>query len=817
MKEEIFKVEGMTCASCQAHVEKAVKDLKGVSSVQVSLLSNEMKVSYDENEVDASKITLAVDKGGYKAYLKNQKQDSVVEKNNESKNKLINLIVSIAFTVLLMYVSMGEMIGIPVPSFITENKVGFMFTQLLLTVPVIALNFYYFKDGIKHLFRLNPNMNSLVSLGAIAALIYGIVSIYMVSYGIQTGNEELVHLYFHNLYFDSVNMILTFVSLGKFLESKSKDKTKEAITKLAQLSPSTARVVEDGQEKEVKLEEVRKGQIIRVKPFETISLDGEIIKGESSIDESNITGESIPVFKSVGDKVISSTQNKGGSFDFIATSTNEDSTINTIIKLVNEAASSKAKISRLVDKVSLVFVPAVISISLICLLIYLLLGKGAEYSFNIAISVLVVACPCALGLATPVAIMVGSGKGASLGILIKSATVLENACKVDTVVFDKTGTITKGQIKVEKVIHLKEKDGLDSILYSLESKSEHPLSEAVVRRFKDEVELRDVDDFESVPGYGIKGKIDNKTYYVGSYKYLNKIVNDSSLESEIEKYSLEGYTSLILFDEEEALSITLARDEIKEESKLAIRELKRKKIDSYMLTGDNRYVAKKIASEVGIDEANVYYEVLPQDKKTIVDKLRKEGKIVAMVGDGVNDAPSLMSSDLGIAIGNGTDVAISSSDVVLLHNSILDVCNVLGLSKKTMNNIRINLFWAFFYNLIAIVIATGAFSFIGITLNPMIASLLMAFSSVFVVTNSLLINTYKPLKKEEKKMEEIVLNVEGMMCKHCQKHVFDALSKVEGVVEVEVSLENKKALIKGTNLDKAALIKAVVDEGYEAK
>ncbi|MCI5631989.1 MAG: heavy metal translocating P-type ATPase, partial [Bacilli bacterium] len=581
-------------------------------------------------------------------------------------------------------------------------------------------------------------------------------------------------------------------------------------TKLAQLSPSTARVVIDGQEKEVKLEEVRKGQIIRVKPFETISLDGEIIKGESSIDESNITGESIPVFKSVGDKVISSTQNKGGSFDFIATSTNEDSTINTIIKLVNEAASSKAKISRLVDKVSLVFVPAVISISLICLLIYLLLGKGAEYSFNIAISVLVVACPCALGLATPVAIMVGSGKGASLGILIKSATVLENACKVDTVVFDKTGTITKGQIKVEKIIHLKEKDGLDSILYSLESKSEHPLSEAVVRRFKDEVELRDVFDFESVPGYGIKGKIDNKTYYVGSYKYLNKIVNDSFLESEIEKYSLEGYTSLILFDEEEALSITLARDEIKEESKLAIRELKRKKIDSYMLTGDNRYVAKKIASEVGIDEANVYYEVLPQDKKTIVDKLRKEGKIVAMVGDGVNDAPSLMSSDLGIAIGNGTDVAISSSDVVLLHNSILDVCNVLGLSKKTMNNIRINLFWAFFYNLIAIVIATGAFSFIGITLNPMIASLLMAFSSVFVVTNSLLINTYKPLKKEEKKMEEIVLNVEGMMCKHCQKHVFDALSKVEGVVEVEVSLENKKALIKGNNLDKAALIKAVV-------
>lgn len=819
MKDK-FNVEGMTCASCQTHVEEAVRKIPGVESVNVNLLQNTMDVSYDEKRVNSKMITTSVSKEGYKAFKDGEKTNI----ESKSNNMLVRLLVSLVFSIVLMYVAMGKMIGIPTPSYFESNKLGFVFLQLLLLIPVIVVNYSYFVDGYNKLIKLKPNMNSLVSLGATASTLYGVVSLFIMFDAVISGNNAVVNEYASTLYFDSAAMILTFVTLGKFLESKSKDKTKEAIESLVKLSPKEARVIENGKEIVKNVKDILINDIVLVKPYETIGMDGVIVDGETYINEANITGESMPVYKKKNDKVISSTINQNGTISFKVTSLQKDSTIQTIINLVNEASSSKAPISRLVDKVSLFFVPFVIAVSLLCLVIYTALGYPSSYVFNITISILVVSCPCALGLATPVAIMVGSGKGASLGLLIKSATSLETASKIKAIVFDKTGTLTKGKPAVKQIVNYSSlsEDELISLFYSLEDKSEHPLSNAV-KEFASTHNINkvEVSEFFIAPGFGLKGKIKNEVYMIGSLSYVRNILkkNYEHLRKDVEKYSSSGYTPLVLFTKEKVLGMLLVQDEMKENSKKTIELLQSKNIEVFMLTGDNKYVAYDIGKKLGIKEENIFYEVLPSSKQDKILELKKKYQYVSMVGDGVNDAPSLMSSSLGIAVKEGTEVAISSADIVLLHDDIMEVYNSYMLSRKVMTNIKINLFWAFFYNLVGITLATGAFASMKILINPMIAAILMSFSSVFVVTNSLFINTFKPYgkRKEKIKMEEKEFYVPDMMCKHCVAHIESALKDVPNVKKIDISLETKKVVVKGTDLDESVLIAAINKSGYEVK
>lgn len=824
MEKEKYKIYGMSCASCQAHVQTAVEKLKGVHYCNVNLLLNSMEVSYDDNILNSKLIIEAVKKAGYKAKLENKNNIKSDTKEKTVDKDLIKLIISIFFLVLLMYVSMGHMIGLPLPSFLIkeENSIYLASIQLFLTLPSVIIYFKYFISGYQKLFKLKPNMDSLVALGASASLIYGLVAISMLIIAKSTNNSEMMHNYMHNLYFESAATILTLVSLGKYLEKLSKKKTTLAIEKLIDLSPKKARIIEEnGDEKEILANEVKIKQIVIVKKGEAIPVDGLIIEGQASIDESNINGESIPLYKKEGDKVYSSTIISSGYIKIKATKVGEDTSINTIIRLVEEASASKAPISKLVDKISLFFVPIIMLISLISFICFMLSYKNFELAFNIAISVLVIACPCALGLATPVAIMVASGKAAENGLIIKNAEILEKTHLIKIIVLDKTGTITEGKPEMIDFICLSnemKKDDILSNVYSLESLSEHPLSNAINDYCqKNNIEKKDILDYKTIEGIGIKGKVDDKTIYIGNKKIIEE--NDAHKDELIkllDRFSSEGKTVLFIKENENVVALLTCKDKVKQNSKEAINKLHKLGIKVIMLTGDNLKTANSIAKECNIDE--VYAEVLPIQKQEIIKKLKIDKKhLVSMVGDGVNDALALTSSDLGIALESGSDAAIECADIVLKRNDLLDVYYAIKLSKRTYATIITNLFWAFIYNIIGVVLASGIFyPAFKIKLTPMIGSLAMSFSSVFVVLNALTINLFK--KKEGKqKMKEINLEIEGMMCEHCVKHVTEVLKSNKNADFVKVDLKNKHALIKGSNLNVASLIKSVTDIGYKAK
>ena len=826
MTKTKFDIQGMTCSSCSSHVERAVKKLEGIKSVNVNLLSNNMVVDYDENTLNDSKIIQAVIDAGYgvstyveKEKNKTKKQEDKKEDNIKSmKNRLV---ISICFLVPLMYIAMNHMLyewfELPILKFFhgNENALAFGFTQFLLLLPIVYVNRNYFIIGFKRLFKRSPNMDTLIALGSSAAIIYGIFAIYMIGYGLGHNQIELVERYRADIYFESAGTILTLITVGKYLETKSKGKTSDAINKLINLAPKVSTVIREEKEIEINVDEIIVGDIILIKPGASIPVDGTIIEGTSAVDEASITGESIPVEKMVGSKVVSGTINKNGYFKMKATKVGDDTTLSQIIKLVEEASNSKAPISRLADKVSGIFVPVVIAIAILAAVFWLLQGQSFEFALSIGIAVLVISCPCALGLATPVAIMVGTGKGAQQGILIKSAEALELLHLADTVVLDKTGTITEGKPKVTDIVsNIGEKELL-KVAGSLEKNSEHPLAEAVIERAKaDKIELIEINDFTSVSGRGVSGKINEIKYFAGNISFMKENnINTETIEQNAQEFLKKGKTVLYFADENDIIGIIAVADTIKNESKQAIKELKARNIEVVMLTGDNKIVAETIGKELEIDK--VISEVLPEDKEKEIQNLQKQAKKVIFVGDGINDSPALVRADVGIGVGSGTDIAIESADIVLIKNSLLDVWTAISLSRAVIKNIKMNLFWAFFYNIIGIPIAAGVFylSF-GLKLNPMFGALAMSLSSVCVVTNALRLRRFKPnfKNKEESKMNKKVISIEGMSCNHCKMSVEKALNSIEGVTKVEVSLENKNAVIESSKEIDNNKIKQVIEE-----
>ncbi len=822
MKEK-YNITGMTCSACSAHITKAVSKLNGVKSVNVNLLSNNMVVEYDD-VVSNSDIISAVTDAGYGAEVDNQKEKVQMDKklpyDIELENMKKRLIVSFIFFVPVMYISMGSMIGLPQFSFLQhyEGSFNYAFTLFLLTIPVLVVNKKFFINGYKSLFNKAPNMDSLVALGSSAAVIYGIFAIYRIGYGYAYQEASIVMKYSHDLYFESAVTILTLITLGKYLETKSKRKTRDAVEKLINLTPKTAIVEKNGKEIIVTYDDIQVDDIVVVKPGGVIACDGIIISGSTSIDESAITGESLPVEKKQGDKVISATINKTGHIKFKALKVGNDTTISQIISLVEEAANSKAPISKMADKISGIFVPIVIIIAVISGIFWLYMGYDYEFALSIAISVLVISCPCALGLATPVAIMVGTGKGAENGILIKSAESLEMAHNIKAVALDKTGTITEGKMSVINIQSFKySQNELLQIAYSMEVKSEHPISKAIVKKAEElNCTLLEVDSFISYSGFGISCNINNINYYIGNKKLLESRQIDTLKISNI-LLPNKAATSVFIAEENEIIGIIYVSDTIKNTSIEAVKGFKKYGIDVYMLTGDNQETAQYIAKQACID--NVYAELLPQDKENIIKELQNKGIKTAMVGDGINDAPALMRSDLGIAIGAGTDVALESADIVLIKNNLLDALTAIKLSHATIKNIKTNLFWAFFYNIIGIPIAAGVFYLsAGITLNPMIAAAAMSFSSIFVVTNALRLKTFKVEKYTQgDKIMKVIVNVNGMNCNHCKMSVEKALNTVEGVVSAEVNLEAKNATVTlSKEVSDADLMNVVNNAGFEA-
>ena len=745
MRKETYDVTGMTCSSCVRHVEKAVEKQPGVKKVTVNLLKNSMVVDYDENKLNQSEIEHAVSDAGYGARLRSKNADLTKDTEENSAQKEYEsykrcLIWSVIFTVPLIYLSMGHMLGWPLPFFFlgTTNAITFAFTQFLLLLPVVYLNRSYFINGFKSLFKGTPNMDSLVALGASAALVYGIFTIYKIGIGLGFLDFKSVSAHVMNLYFESAGTILTLITLGKTLEAKAKGKTTDAISKLLNLAPKTARVLRDNQEKNVPVEEVKKDDVVIVKAGESIPVDGVIISGSASIDESALTGESLPVDKKEGDKAIGATINRNGYFKMRVTKTGDETVLAQIVKLVDEATSSKAPIANLADRVSGVFVPIVIGISFIAAIIWLLLGSTFEFALSIGISVLVISCPCALGLATPTAIMVGTGQGAINGILFKSAKALETTHELQTIVFDKTGTITEGKPVVTDIFPLQNTENdLLQIAASLESLSEHPLAQAITTSAKEKnLSFLEGEKFTQVAGQGISGIIDGKKILAGNLKMMNENQIETTSANFLDNSKNSGKTTLYFAQDNRLIGIIRVADVIKDTSKEAIEELNQMGLQTIMLTGDNETTARAIAKKAGI--RNVIAEVLPADKEHEIQKLQNQGQKVAMVGDGINDAPALARADVGIAIGAGTDIAIDSADVVLMKSQLTEVSTAIRLSKATIKNIKENLFWAFIYNIIGIPIAAGIFyPAFGFKLSPMIGALAMSFSSVFVVTNAL--------------------------------------------------------------------------------
>ena len=838
-----FDVTGMTCSACSSHVEKSVCKLVGEGNVSVSLLTNSMQVKYDEKKISEEDIIKAVEDAGYGASVagapaakKAEKKGSVVDE--EIKEMKTRLIISFIFLIPLMYVSMGSMAGLPQPSFLTghANAMSFAFTQFLMCLPIIYVNRKYFIVGYKTLWHRAPNMDSLIAVGSTAALAYGIFAIYRMSYGLGAGDYALVEKYHMDLYFESSVMILTLITLGKFLETRSRRKTSEAISRLTELAPETAVVERNGVETEIPIEELNAGDIVIVKPGARIPADGIIVDGNSSVDESALTGESIPVEKTVGDKIIAASINKNGFLKFRAEKVGSETTLAQIIKLVEDASASKAPIAKLADKIAGVFVPVVMTIALVTAIAWLATGHDFEFALSCAISVLVISCPCALGLATPVAIMVGTGKGAENGILIKSAEALETLHLVKTVIMDKTGTLTEGKPVVTDIYSIgMDENELLALAASAEKPSEHPLAGALIEDAeKKGINLFEAEDFRAVSGRGVTATVDGRKILAGNKYFMSENGIDVSVFEQKEKeYSDLGKTVLYFAGENNPLGLIAVQDVPKKTSRAAVKCLRDMGIDVIMLTGDNKRTAEAIARSLGI--TNVVSEVMPQDKEAVVRSVQEKGGRTAMIGDGINDAPALARADVGIAIGAGTDVAIESADIVLMKSDLMDAVTAIKLSKATIKNVKENLFWAFFYNIICIPLAAGVwFPAFGIKLSPMIGAAAMSMSSVCVVSNALRLKFFKADNncvlddepageinvvsqneyKGETNMKKEML-IEGMSCMHCSGRVEKALNGLDGV-NAKVDLEKKTAYVDlSKDVSDADLTKAVTDAGYE--
>ncbi len=866
MKKEQFTITGMTCSACSARVEKAVAKVDGTKDVSVNLLTNSMQLEYDEQKTSVPAIIKAVVDAGYGASVKGKQaaakaapqEDPVKKSIAEMKHRLV---WSIAFLLPTMYISMHglfeKLFGLPVPQIVSEvfdgpqNAIVFAFSQFLLVLPIMYLNRRYYIAGFRNLFRGAPNMDSLVGMGSMAAALFGAFAIFRMGWGFGHGDMALVQEYSTNLYFESAGMIVTLITVGKYLEARAKGQTSKALEKLMDLAPKQACVVRGGVEQVIPAEELVAGDEVIVRPGERIPADGTVLAGTTSIDESAITGEPIPVEKQAGDKVTSATINKQGFIHFRAERVGEDTTISQIIRLVDEASASKAPIARMADKIAGVFVPAVIAIAVLAGAAWLAMGASVEFAFSIAICILVISCPCSLGLATPVAIMVGTGKGAENGILIKSGEALEVAQSVDTVVMDKTGTITEGRPEVTVIVTA---DGiveqqLLSIAAGLEQGSEHPLAEAVMTAAKAKgIAPQAMTDFRALFGRGVEAKADGHAYAAGNAKLMEeKGVDLKAYEAQLAAFADDGCTPLIFAEDDRVIGILAAADVEKATSREAIARFHEMGIEVVMLTGDNARTAEAIRRRMGIEK--VIAGVLPENKAAHIKKLQSEGHRVAMIGDGINDAPALAQADLGIAIGAGTDVAIESADAVLMKSDLLDAVSAIRLSKAVLKNIKENLFWALIYNVICIPLAAGIlYPAFGIKLSPVIGAAAMSLSSVCVVMNALRLRFFKPdhgaeisaeqtaaavssdrkdheaadsaaaqpvQEKEAIRMEK-TLKIEGMMCAHCQKHVHDALAKMDGVTDVTVDLEGGKADVKATHdIPEADFRKVIEDAGYE--
>ncbi|RVU54633.1 copper-translocating P-type ATPase [Anaerosphaera multitolerans] len=752
MKQK-YDVSGMTCSACQLAVEKSVNKLESVSDVSVNLISNTMSVEFDDSKISNNDIIKAVEAAGYGAAIKGESQSAGKAMDREDPYEIelakmkYRLVYSLIFMIPLFYIAMGSMMGLPQPAILTgtENVLIMALTQILLTIPVMIINSQFYRIGFKALMNRMPNMDSLIALGSSAAFIYGIMVMYKMAYGFGHGNIEEVAHFGHDLYFESTAMILVLITLGKYFEARAKKRTSSAINSLMDLTPKFATVERDGVQVEIPIEEIVIGDVILVKPGSNIPVDGKIISGQTTIDESALTGESIPVEKSEGASVMAATTNKTGFIKFEATHVGEDTTIAKIIELVEDANTTKAPIAKLADKISGVFVPTVIVIAIITFITWMVKSGNLDTSISMAISVLVISCPCALGLATPVAIMVGTGKGAKLGILFKSAESLENLHNSEVVLLDKTGTITTGEFNVREVVSNKlSKDEFLKIAASMEKNSEHPLAKSIVRYAEEQgLEIEEAKNFKALAGLGVIAEVKGKNYLTGNLKLMMEEEFDTSeYDNYIEEFSAKAYTTIYFADEDSVIGIISLSDTLKDSSKEAVEELKSMGIKVAMVTGDNKKTAETLGEQLGLDE--VYSEVLPAQKEQIVREHIEKGQRVCFVGDGINDAPSLARADIGVAIGAGTDIAIESADVVLIKSSLLDLINAIKLSKATIRNIKQNLFWAFFYNTIGIPIAAGLFfNSFGLKLNPMLAAFAMSLSSLFVVTNALRLNFFK--------------------------------------------------------------------------
>lgn len=858
MKEQ-FDVTGMTCAACEANVTKAVARLAGVQDVNVSLLNNTMMVTFDPEATDTKAIMEAVDRIGYGATPKQAAQAEAasgstgpsIQKEwdarqakleNEQAGMKRDMWWSVILLVPLMLVSMGPMIGLPVLAGHNWGMVSAI-VQLVLTTYILFFQRHFFTHGLKALVRKAPNMDSLVAIGAGAAYVYGLWNMCVMGHALSVMDMELAHQMQHSLYFESAATIVTLVSIGKYLEARSKAKTGDALGKLVDLAPKTATLWRDGQEVEVNASDILAGDIVVMKPGQSVPVDGIITQGEGTLDQAAITGESVPVEKTVGETVMTATINTNGTFRFRATKVGNDTTLAQIIRLVDEAGSTKAPIARLADKVAGVFVPVVIVIALITLAVWLMAGKDFAFALSAAISVLVISCPCALGLATPVAIMVGTGKAAEYGILVKSAEALETLHTVNTIVLDKTGTITSGKPSVQDIVLLDPALSADEFLAlaaSIESGSEHPLAKAVTALAKDKgLEIRTPDSFAATGGRGIQAVLNKYRWIAGNAAFMGEehIVLSSQAVAAVERLASSGQTPLIFARNRRVAGILGVADTIRESSRQAIREFRQKGIRVVMLTGDNERTAKAIAKDLDLDD--VIADVLPTGKEAVVRQLQEEGRRVAMVGDGINDAPALARADVGIAIGAGTDIAIDSADVVLMKDDLMDVNTAIDLSAAVIRNIKVDLFWAFFYNILGIPVAAGVFyPMFGLLLNPMIGSAAMSLSSVCVVTNALTLRFFKAKQvqisqtqtetqkepeiqiiREETKEEPMMtktMKIEGMSCMHCAGRVESALKAVPGVADAKVNLEKKEAVITlSENVPASRLMGAVEEAGYE--
>ncbi len=816
MKQQTFNITGMTCAACQANITKNVSKLEGVDNLQVNLLTGKMSLSYDEAKTSEERIIETVISIGYGA---STGSSEVTPPKKENSSKLVKLIISLILLLPLMYISMGSMLGLPMPEIFTAEETLLIspFTQLLITSVVIIINKDFFISGIKALIKKSPNMDTLVSVGSFSAYIYGIIAIYIMMYAQGHGDAETLHNYAHNLYFESSAMILSLVSLGKYLEARSKSKTTDAIKKLINLAPKTATVIRNGEAKIISADHLVEGDVIVIKPGDIIPADGIILEGFGHIDQSAITGESIPVDKDIGDTVISATVNKNGSFNIKATKVGKNTTLSKIIELVENAGNSKAPIARLADKVSGIFVPIVMGISLLTLIIWLLSGYDFEFALNTAVSVLVISCPCALGLATPVAIMVGTGKAAEYGILIKSAESLEQLHLINTVVFDKTGTLTKGKPEVTEVLITDSnftEEKLVTFAALTEKGSNHPLALAISEKAEILPDTK-VDNFKLVQG-GVEADIEGKHYTCGNIDFTKTVtlISDEILTT-VKSLSDQGKTPLLFTENGKMAGIIAVADTIRPEAVSVIKKLNSSGIETVMLTGDNKNTAEAIGKMLGISQ--IISDVYPQDKDEHIRMLQEKGKKVLMVGDGINDAPALVRSDVGIAIGAGTDIAVDSADIVLIKNSLEDIYTAILLSKKVIRNIKTNLFWAFFYNILGIPLAAGClYPAFGILLNPMIGSFAMSLSSLCVVTNALRLRYFNNCKKKGNDSMKKVLTINGMACNHCKATVEKVLGNIDGVASCEVDLKKKTATVELTkDVDDSIMMDAVKDAGFE--